>query len=172
MAGINFTDEREYLPKLKLNKIMKKETVVISAFPGVGKSFLFKKLIKKGVKVLDSDSSKFSWESEGVRNKNFPNNYIEHIQENIGEVDFIFASSHKEVRLGLELAKIEYNLVYPHESLIKEYVSRFEKRKNDEKFISFIKANWFDFINELKNDKTNRKIELLSGMYLSDVIFY
>ena len=37
------------------------KTLVISAFPACGKSYATDKLIKKGYKVLDSDSSQFSW---------------------------------------------------------------------------------------------------------------
>jgi hypothetical protein len=146
-----------------------KETTVISAFPAVGKSWLFNELSNKGISVLDSDSSKFSWLSEGVRNPDFPKNYISHIKENIGKVDYIFVSSHKEVRSEMNFNLISYILVYPHESLIKEYIERFTKRGNDEKFIEFICKNWFQFINDLKNEDCRQKIQLLQGQFLSDV---
>ena len=35
---------------------------------------------------------------EKHRNPEFPDNYIQPIKENIGKVDYIFVSSHKEVR--------------------------------------------------------------------------
>ena len=65
------------------------ETLVVSAFPGCGKSHLFRNKGEK--KILDSDSSTFD-------KSQFPQNYIEHIKFNIGEVDIILVSSHKEVR--------------------------------------------------------------------------
>ena len=71
---------------------------IISGFPAIGKSFLSKQNL---IKVLDSDSSTYSWiieNGEKIRNKNFPNNYLEHIKENIGKVDVILVSSHKDVR--------------------------------------------------------------------------
>ena len=37
------------------------ETKIISAFPACGKTYAFKKLNEKGYKILDSDSSQFSW---------------------------------------------------------------------------------------------------------------
>ena len=49
------------------------KTKVYSAFPGVGKTTYFNTTDKN---VLDSDSSKFD-------KKNFPANYIEHIERNI-----------------------------------------------------------------------------------------
>ena len=47
-----------------------------------------------------------------VRNPEFPKNYIEHIKENIGKVDYIFVSTHEEVRKALTDAGIEFILVY------------------------------------------------------------
>ena len=38
-----------------------KKTKIISAFPACGKTYAFKKLNEKGYKILDSDSSQFSW---------------------------------------------------------------------------------------------------------------
>ena len=81
-----------------------KKTMVIAAFPGTGKSFCTKNEGEKFEGILDSDSSNYSWikDSNGQntteRNPDFPNNYITHIKENIGKVDIIFVSSHKEVR--------------------------------------------------------------------------
>ena len=65
----------------------KKKTYVISAFPGCGKSWCFNNLQDK-YKMLDSDSSNFSWAygEEGQklgRNPDFPQNYISHIKENL-----------------------------------------------------------------------------------------
>ena len=83
------------------------DTKIISAFPACGKTYAYEKLNKKGYTILDSDSSQFSWcyeydpnsdKIEKHRNPEFPNNYIKHIKENIGKVDYIFVSSHKEVR--------------------------------------------------------------------------
>lgn len=149
-----------------------KETIIISAFPAVGKSWLFNELTSKGISVLDSDSSKFSWLSEGVRNPDFPKNYIEHISQSMGKFQYIFVSSHKEVRAELNNANIRYWLVYPHKSLIKEYIDRFTKRGNDEKFISFIANNWYSFIKDLSEEKCNQNIQLLQGQYLSDIMVW
>ena len=78
-----------------------KKTLIISAFPACGKTFLYKNqeqlLFKSqdGLQIhysfLDSDSSKFKkydgWEKE----------YVNHIEENIGKVDSIFISQHDVV---------------------------------------------------------------------------
>lgn len=147
-------------------------TKVISAFPATGKSWLTNHLNEKGLKVLDSDSSNFSWLSKGVRNPDFPNNYIKHIKENIGKVDYIFVSSHKEVRSELNYQNVTYTLIYPHESLIQEYIKRFTERGNDIKFIEFIANNWFSFIADMKQEDCLSKVQMLQGQYLSDIALW
>ena len=37
------------------------KTIILSAFPGTGKTYLFNNQEKLGLSVLDSDSSEFSW---------------------------------------------------------------------------------------------------------------
>ena len=72
-----------------------------------------------------------------VRNPEFPANYIQHIKNNIGEVDVIFVSSHLEVRKALQDAGIEYVTVYPDPDLIEEWVGRMYLRNSSESFIPF-----------------------------------
>ena len=47
------------------------DSIIVSAFPGIGKSKLYE---ENKVNFSDSDSSKFD-------KKNFPKNYIEHIKK-------------------------------------------------------------------------------------------
>lgn len=144
-----------------------KQTKIIAGFPGVGKTELAK---NTNLMIMDSDSSAFSWIEKGVRHPNFPNNYIEHIKENIGNVDYILVSSHDVVRNALKENKINYTIVYPKRTLKDEYVHRYMKRNNDEKFINFINANWADFIKDIKDDKFPKHVELESNEFLSDII--
>lgn len=53
------------------------ETVIISGFHGIGKSYFYNNN-HKTLKISDSDSSKFD-------KKDFPNNYIKHIKKLIKE---------------------------------------------------------------------------------------
>lgn len=156
-----------------------KKTLVISGFPGVGKSYLFK---NSEWDVLDSDSSNFSWvkDNEGnntkERNPEFPNNYIKHIKENIGKVDVIMVSSHQDVRRALEVKKVNYILVYPHnykDDTFKEwYIKRYYERGDDEKFIQFIRENWDDFIDSMRKEIYPIKIELCHDETLEDILEY
>ena len=156
-----------------------KNTKVIAAFPACGKTYCFQK--NEDYTILDSDSSKFSWCTyEGrigkYRNPDFPNNYIEHIKENIGKVDYIFVSTHEEVRNALREAGIKYLLVFPRSTLKAEWVGRCFLRGSDEKFCKLIADSWDDWLWQLENEVVcdNRSLyeyfRLESNEYLSDII--
>ena len=137
-----------------------KETQLVSAFPGTGKSYYFKKSNKE---VLDSDSSTFD-------KSKFPENYIEHIKKNMGIVDVILISSHEEVRDALVSAKLDFTLIYPDKSLKKEYIQRYKDRGNEEGFIKLLDTNWDSWLGDVLNQKNAKHIVLNSGEYLTDVI--
>ena len=148
--------------------VTEKQTTVISGFPGIGKSHLFKN--DSGLKVSDSDSSNFSWESEGVRHPDWPGNYMDHIKSLIGKMDVILVSSHDVVRDAMQEAGIEYCLVFPDKSIKDEYIDRYVQRGNNEKFVELLGQNWEGWIDGLENDKAPNKHRLKEGDYLSDVI--
>lgn len=153
------------------------KTKVISALPACGKTHFFEN--NKKYSCLDSDSSKFSWildengVSTGKRNPDFPNNYIQHIKENIGKVDFIFVSSHDDVRRALEDNLITYILVIPEPSLKAEWIGRCWLRGSDENFLRLIDSQWDNWVNPVKIyqecDATGI-VWLQSGEYLSTKI--
>ena len=133
------------------------KTIVISAFPACGKTYCFENYQDKFT-MLDSDSSEFSWvkdengKNTKERNPDFPNNYIQHIKDNIGKVDIIFVSSHKIVRDALIENDIDTVLVYPSIDMRDEWIRRFKERGNNENFITFIDNNWVNFINEMDEE--------------------
>ena len=63
------------------------DTLLVSAFPGCGKTYFH--LLYPEI-TLDSDSSQFSWIPSKERKPEFPQNYIEHIKQNIGKYKIIF----------------------------------------------------------------------------------
>ena len=139
------------------------KTKIISAFPACGKTYCSENKQNLFNGILDSDSSNFSWVKENgkrKRNPNFPKNYIEHIKENIEEVEIIFISSHNIVRKALEDNNIEYYLIYPDINLKNEWVERFIRRGNSDKFIEFIKNKWEYFITEMDMETFPTKIRL------------
>lgn len=153
-----------------------RNTKVIAAFPACGKSYCFER--NEDYIILDSDSSKFSWiYPDGLetkyRNPDFPKNYIEHIKENIGKVDYIFVSTHEEVRNALSEAGIDFILVFPEWSLREEWVGRCFIRGSGEKFCKLITDQWEDWLGQMEDEVVYNKrkhYRLKAGEYLSDVL--
>lgn len=146
-----------------------KGTVIISAFPGCGKTWCYNNV--KKYKMLDSDSSYFSWlynenkQKTDVRNPEFPGNYIKHIKENFGKCDIIFVSSHKEVRDALKAESIPYVLVFPENTMENElfYMEGYRARGSTPKFCAFIRENWSNFIDEMKMEEW--PVQYILGSY-------
>lgn len=169
--------------------------LVVSAFPAVGKSTIFKEAAERGLKpahvhfndftkeyeitvpagdgipVFDSDSSKFDKEF-------FPTNYIQHIKATLEKLDdvIILVSSHKDVREMLRSQGIDYVLAYPQRELKEEYIRRYKARGNAEGFIGMMENSWNDFIDSCEEDPTEAKIvlgedEFLGQDYLTGDLF-
>ena len=150
-----------------------KKTIIISGFPGIGKTYAYNKLKWEGYDVLDSDSSNFSWLPGKIneeRNTDFPKNYIEHINENIGKVDYIFVSSHKVVRDALENNGIRYVSVFPRLKYKDLYIERYINRGNTEDFIKIVESQWDNWIKEMMEITTNCTRITVEEEYLYDVI--
>lgn len=162
---------------------------IISAFPACGKSTYYKEWSQYspenvwrkrnngeqvynnigepcGEKIIDSDSSFFSWiydengNKTDKRNPDFPNNYIQHIKEHMETEDVIFVSSHKVVRDALEKENIPYYLIYPSKDMKDEWMYRFKNRGNDEAFIKFQDEHWDEFIDNMENETFPTKVVL------------
>ncbi len=118
--------------------------IVISAFPGTGKTYATERLREAGYIVSDSDSS--LWPKE-----NFPANYINHLLEMISDRthDVIFVSSHDVVRSALHDADIFYTLMYPHHSAKEEYLRRYKGRGSPDSFIDLIGSKWDEWIDAM-----------------------
>lgn len=150
------------------------KTIIISAFPGTGKTYFYEKYKNSDIKVLDSDSSNFSWikdkngNNTTERNPDFPQNYINHIKENIGKVDIIFVSSHDIVRKALKDNNINYINIIPYDSCKDEYLRRYRNRGNSESFISMMDKNWDSFIDSMIKDDTDC-LMVFNNEYITDL---
>ena len=160
-------------------------TRIYSIFPACGKTWLYEHQEDYGLKILDSDSSQFSWMEYQVHNKDykqgektikfrnpdFPNNYIKHIKENIGKYDCIFVSSHASVRDALDAEGIDFTIVYPESSCMAEWVGRcFIREKNGEDGCGAeaMYNNFYDWHSEcFETGITHKEIVLQPREYLS-----
>ena len=137
----------------------KAETLIISGFPGIGKSFLTKEF---GNSVSDSDSSKFD-------KKDFPKNYIKHIKDLIGKKKIILVSSHKEVLDELEKLDSNFIIISPERELKEEYIQRYKDRGSSEEFVKLLTEKWNNFIDDVEKPRKNAwKIKLKKGEFLKD----
>ena len=139
-----------------------RKTFIISAFPACGKTYAAKYLSERGVNVLDSDSSKFSWITDEngnkVRNPRFIEEYIAHIKENIGKVDLILVSSHETVRLALQENHIGYIFVCPDVNLKEQWIGSCFLRGNTPEFCRNLADHWEEWINKKVGSSEKREV--------------
>lgn len=147
---------------------------VICGYPGIGKSWL---VDHSDLKVLDSDSSKFSWiydgfgNKTGKRNPNFVEDYIAHIKENLFFADVICVSTHLNIRQALEREHIDFVTVYPELKEKEAFLRRYKERGSSELFIADQAANWEDRIKNVEFEAHGSKlIYLKADQNLADIL--
>lgn len=151
--------------------------LIVSGFPGVGRTRFVESATnvtgdgKRLATILDSDSSQFSWLEEGIGHPDFPDNYIQHIKDNMEKADIILVSSHDVVRKALINAGIEFWLVFPGINTKEEYLKRYQDRGSDDEFVSLLDKNWGQWVGEcldLGCAPGVHPVVLHAGQYLTD----
>lgn len=139
-----------------------KDTIIISGFPGVGKSFLG----KNNDDFIDLDSSRYAGEDRWQR-------YKERIEDALGIYKYIFVSSHEETRDILKELGFKYYVVYPDKNLKEEYLRRYKERGSKEEFIDLMNNNFESFIDSIENNSPNEvKVKLTkSDDFLKTIIY-
>jgi len=135
---------------------MKKNTRIVSAFPGTGKTFLCQRSCKNLIE-------KECWKYIGA---NFPHNCVEAIKDQIGKADVIFISTNKIVLDILISDGVSLIAIYPEAKLKKDYLKRYAARGDQPGFIKMMDDNWSNWIQELdERDDCLKKI-LKKGEYI------
>ena len=151
-----------------------KKSIIVSGFPGVGKTHLTKNRTGE-TSIVDLESSEFSWVKDEFgnntdeRNKMFPYNYIMAIEDSIGIYDIILISSHGVLRTALEKEGVNFVLAYPKQEMKEVYLDRYRDRGNDEQFIQLMDSNWTNFIEQCERQRGCVHL-VLEDSFLSDVI--
>lgn len=142
-----------------------KNTKIIAAFPGTGKSYLYKhqNATSPPLEIKDSDSSNYP-------KANFPINYLDDIESTVGQVDILLISTHSDVLAGLEERGILYTLIHPDKSLKIEYLERYLMRGSPASFIKLLDDKWSIFMGDLEDANPTQRITLSMGQYISDVL--
>ena len=142
-----------------------KKAIIISGFAGIGKTGLVEHAsFYDHKKIFDLSSSYFR------KNDGWEKVYCDIVEAIAKEYDYVFISTHKLVVDEMLRRGIKFYLVYPMRYCLDEYLRRFIERGNSDEYIKKFIKNWDAFITELDNVKTDYRVNLRSGQYLSDVI--
>lgn len=151
------------------------KTLIISAFPGCGKSFLANHYKNSKYTFLDKDNGHLSCESEFKA-------YANEIMSLIGKFNFLLINQYPEVLNILHENEIPYIIVAPNNSaylssrmrgIIKQqWFGRFFLRKNSNEWIDILYRNYDKWTStyHLKSMKPNKIILLGNCEYLSDIL--
>lgn len=163
-SSLNLTENLIYNHGFKIvgNIHEGKDTIIISGFPGVGKSFLG----EDNDDFIDLDSSRYAGEDRWQR-------YKERIEDALGIYKYIFVSSHQETREILNELGLKYYVVYPDKNLKEEYLRRYKERGSKEEFIDLMNNNFESFIDSIENNSPNGvKVKLTKDSdFLKTVIY-
>lgn len=145
--------------------LFRKKGVVISGFAGIGKSGLKDNVpYYDNLKIYDLSSSYFRkyprWEKV----------YCDIIESMIDKYDFIFISTHNTVIDEMKKRGNDFYIVYPRKHCRDEYRERFVNRGNSKEYIEKFMKRWNEFIENLDSIEHEKKINLRTGQYLSDVL--
>lgn len=144
------------------------KVLVVSGFPGIGKTTSVDMLKKEGYRVVDSDYS--LWAKE-----RFPRNYITHLSGLIrsGEYDVIFVSSHYVVREELIKRGIKFTLVYPDRSLKDAYIQRYIDGNSPTVLIDMVDVQWgawMDQLDAFEHELVNKLRLIKSDIHLYNLV--
>jgi hypothetical protein len=141
---------------------------IICGFSGVGKSTAE----QKQKNVIDFESSGYSHDWEiGVRNNNFPKNYIDALVDHMNNHHncIYLLSCHEEVRKELKDRDFEYIIVMPTYWQRNEYMKRWLKRGSSDTFVRSMYDRWYEMIESCEKD-SSPKIYLDENEYIFDVL--
>ena len=163
--------------------INKKTGLIICGFPGVGKSTA----AKTNINAVDCDSTHFHYKTDWAQiakneptdnehskkqkeNPNWVSEYVDHIELMSSQFgyQYVFVSSHIEVRTEMDVRGLQYICVVPDKNLKDEYLIRYIKRGNEFDFINKLSFNWGDWLDEIERCGM-LVIHLKSGQFLSDI---
>jgi DNA-binding HxlR family transcriptional regulator len=135
-------------------------TIICAAFCGTGKTYL----------CNISPDKYIEFECWKYTDGDFPDNYINEIKSMMGKIEYIFISTNPVVLKELHKKGIVVKLVYPDNSLKKEYMIRYCERNSSYDFIGVMYMHWNNWLNELGEQSYCEPIVLKSGEYLENIL--
>lgn len=148
--------------------------LIVSGFAGIGKSYFAEKY-KDKYDILDLDSSSYSWitKDDGTKEKNpcFALDYLEAINDMRKCVDFLFVSTHEDIRREMKRHAIPFITVCPKREAKDQWIKRLKKRNPDDRIIPIMEENWDKFLDGLDLDSkyTGQMLITLDGDKYLDI---
>ncbi len=151
------------------------KTLIVSAFPGCGKSYMAQNSINHGYSFCDKDNGYLDSEEQY-------RSYVNEIMNLIGKFDFILINQYPEVLNLLHSFSIPYIIVAPNnlsylssntKNLIKQqWFGRFYLRKDSFEWINLLYKNYdrWTSLYHLKSMKPKKIILLNGNEYLSNIV--
>lgn len=139
-----------------------KETKIIAAFCGSGKTYICEKTDTNAIEIE-------YWKYKG-KGLFYEYEYILDIKKHFGTVDYIFIATDPEGLRLLHKEGFQITLVYPEIELRNEYLDRYINRDSPQDFIGVFMKYWKPWINELKELPFCDHIVLQKGKFLKDVL--
>lgn len=162
------------------------KTIIISGFPGVGKSYLARQSAfdSQLPSCYDCEASDYKWKRDplGIAGPTKVENWVEKYVDDIIHLkdygtngqfgakiyDYILISAHDEVRKELQKRKVDYLVVYPAGGLRNKYMARYLERGSSLEFMKNMYETWGHKISSMAEDPMPQII-LEDGQYLSDL---
>lgn len=162
------------------------KAIIISGFPGVGKSYLARQsaVDSRLPSCYDCESSDYQWKKDSLgiagptRVENWVEKYVDdiiHLKEygtngqfDAKIYDYILISAHEEVRKELQKRKADYLVVYPAGGLMNKYMARYLGRGSSLEFMKNMYETWGHKIHSMAEDPMPQ-IMLEEGQYLYDL---
>lgn len=132
--------------------LIKTKILIISAFPGCGKTFFTIKN-KSNLKILDLDFYFYH-----IKN-NIKQYFIDLISA-IGIYDIIFVTTHEKIRKFLKKNKLIFYCVFPNKKRKNEFISLYSMRGNCKSFIKDLTINFDNYIDSFQSENKKYQIQL------------
>lgn len=157
-----------------------KKALIISAHPGMGKTFLGRKYKN----ILDLESSDYKWiYSKNIEvmsceqrkaadyrelNSEWPQNYMKAIEKNMYNYDYILIASYPLILDYLDSINFQYILATPTIESKEIYMKRYKDRGNRDNWIEGQETNWEEYVIQKLERPNVEKIILKDNETLED----
>lgn len=161
------------------------QTVIISAFPCVGKSELERRCkanggMYRGYTVIDLQSSPYRYDNPGNQRQShdFAERYLAAVKiaAEAHQRCIILTAAQPEIRHALAEAAVKYVFLYPNEEIKMHWLQRMESRGGRDIMWNFVDQNWDEIVAgtargwRFEQSKGVMTQEIQKGQYLLDVL--